>query len=777
MGRLTHTVSGDIAYFRTPSRVPIDSLKFHFLPKQASGTPTPENPIPIYGWTGLNGYGSGKNIISLSDFQYIDNSSNIDLTITDNTMKILCKKNGNDWLKSSQEAKLDIPKAWRGKPIYFGVESITLETENKDYQRSTIVCEFRDENNTFISDPTVVSVGDGSTTYARKFTIPSDATVMKIYFRIAQNVSSYGVSVGDYIIFNNFYMRYPSDTYGYTKYEGEKIPITFPVAGTNKLDPSAILNNHGHFSLNNGIWSNVVTDERTYIQLAVQLWKTTGTYIKTLYVDYVKTTGRHVLTFTVDDSNGHYICLKHNGTKKDFILLFPWTFGLHQYTISLDVLSADPTTIGGVQLTNIQLEPGDTAHAFEPYSSDNTFYGGYSDPVAGEIVAEWGEHIFDGTEDKIRVNYRSSERDYALMVYTESGILPGNSGGAVVCNILKTTNGAHSSNATYPRPTSSGFIMDFARTSICDLTSEEFQALTDAQMVTTVKDYLTGLYANGTPMVSCYKLANPIHIPIPAQDLKAYLDNNNFWSDANDITEVTYAITESKDILETRKRISSYNIGDYIKDGLILWMDGIDKGDISGAWIDKVAGHVFTSINGMTVGSNYIALSRSNSQMLENATFNGVNYRDGTIEVVISDYDPYAAIAFAPSVERGLCFGFGTSGSVIYGISVVNDGNYMNHVMITNPNHSGKIFSINYENAIVDGERPEYTENVSYFGQDYPAYNHIGGRIYTYSSGTSPNYFDGKIYAIRVYDRKLSLAEMLHNQRIDNRRFKLGLNI
>lgn len=46
MGGLSHTVSGNIASFRTPSRVPIESLKFHFLPKQAAGTPSPENPIP-----------------------------------------------------------------------------------------------------------------------------------------------------------------------------------------------------------------------------------------------------------------------------------------------------------------------------------------------------------------------------------------------------------------------------------------------------------------------------------------------------------------------------------------------------------------------------------------------------------------------------------------------------------------------------------------------------------------------------------------------------------
>ena len=66
MGGLSYTVSGNIASFRTPSRVPIESLKFHFLPKQASGTPTPANPIPIEGWMGVNGEHSGKNLLDTS---------------------------------------------------------------------------------------------------------------------------------------------------------------------------------------------------------------------------------------------------------------------------------------------------------------------------------------------------------------------------------------------------------------------------------------------------------------------------------------------------------------------------------------------------------------------------------------------------------------------------------------------------------------------------------------------------------------------------------------
>ena len=62
---LNHTVSSDIAHFRTPSRVPLESLTFHFLPKQeGSGDPSPSNVRPITGWTGLNGYNMQESMFN-----------------------------------------------------------------------------------------------------------------------------------------------------------------------------------------------------------------------------------------------------------------------------------------------------------------------------------------------------------------------------------------------------------------------------------------------------------------------------------------------------------------------------------------------------------------------------------------------------------------------------------------------------------------------------------------------------------------------------------------
>ena len=577
---LTHTVSGDVAHFRTPSRVPIDSLKFHFLPKQeGSGDPSPSNVRPIAGWTGLNGWRANNNLFALSDFEYASNSK-VEYTIDEaNSIKIVCKQQGSAWDTSSQTATIDIPKALCGKAVYFGVGEVILETTNKDYQRSTIVCEFRDENNTFISDPTVVAVNQiedpqNPNTYARKFTIPSNAAKLKIYFRIAQNIAAYGVYVGDYIIYKNFYIRASTETYGYVKHEGGKIPLTFPVAGTNKLNPSDIMIYNNHFTLENNVYKNAVTDTRSTIQLAVQLWKTTGTYIKTLYVDYLTTTGRHSLTFTVDDPNGHYICLKHNGIKKDFILLFPWRFGLHQFTLSLDVLSNDPTTIGGIQLTNIQLEPGDTSHSYEPYSSDNTFYGGYIDPVAGEISENF-------TYVKIRDLswvYNTSLGRFATSRFQNASRLRN-----VICDSYKTLSPTGSESEYQSRDLviySYGLISETGYF-VIHLRDSRFD---------NVEDFVSAM---GEHYI-CYESVSPKILPIAPQDLKAFLDHNNFWSDANDITEVSYEVTESKDIQMARKRFEAEENGHH---KLVRWNQRAPS-IANGSWGPYDSTKAQTSISG-----------------------------------------------------------------------------------------------------------------------------------------------------------------------------------
>lgn len=218
------------------------------------------------------------------------------------------------------------------------------------------------------------------------------------------------------------------------------------------------------------------------------------------------------------------------------------------------------------------------------------------------------------------------------------------------------------------------------------------------------------------------------------------------------------------DVMTRRRQILAADNGGYVRSGLVLWMDGIDKGSTAGAWTDRVAGHVFTAVNGFENGANYVGLSASSSQYLRNASFISPATLSGTIEVVITDYDAKSLI-FMPKDNVELAFGITTAGDKI----ICSTRGNTKTINIT---FGSKIFSICNETlAIVDGNIATFSSGDAWGAAD-SNYNYIGRR------NSSNNYqATAKIHAIRIYDRLLTQKEMLHNQHIDNKRYNLGLSI
>ena len=66
------TATGNPVTFQTDLAKPLRSLVANFLPVQASGTPSPDNILPITGWTGVNVQSSGENVLNSSAPQIID---------------------------------------------------------------------------------------------------------------------------------------------------------------------------------------------------------------------------------------------------------------------------------------------------------------------------------------------------------------------------------------------------------------------------------------------------------------------------------------------------------------------------------------------------------------------------------------------------------------------------------------------------------------------------------------------------------------------------------
>lgn len=209
-----------------------------------------------------------------------------------------------------------------------------------------------------------------------------------------------------------------------------------------------------------------------------------------------------------------------------------------------------------------------------------------------------------------------------------------------------------------------------------------------------------------------------------------------------------------------RRKLMAMQAEDYIRDGLVLWLDAIDKGSITGSWVDKIGGHVFQGVNTPVFGSDYVATSQSDGSYLINDTFSAYSSAEATIELAISDHTDTTQLVFMPKTSvGGIAFGLYNNTGVIW-----SSDSRRSIVTATGI----KTASVRLDLAVVNGLSATMSGGNVWGGGN--VYNYIGRR-------KSGNTYTGKIHAIRVYNRQLSESEMLHNQKLDNKRFNLGLSI
>ena len=205
---------------------------------------------------------------------------------------------------------------------------------------------------------------------------------------------------------------------------------------------------------------------------------------------------------------------------------------------------------------------------------------------------------------------------------------------------------------------------------------------------------------------------------------------------------------------------------EYVNDGLVLWLDGINIGSVRNKWVDLAGGHIFTNNNAtFNTASGFVSFNGSNSYF-ENSTFSPPSSDVGTIEVVYESKSGLnsAGIIFMPKSENSTpCIAFGYNGSGKY-VWSTKSGKTM-----YNASTSGSI-SISKSGAYNNGYEMVAGTNTYWSGSD--SNNYIGKR----GSGTS-YYFYGNIYCIRIYNRQLTKEEVLNNLAVDNQRFNLGITI
>lgn len=207
--------------------------------------------------------------------------------------------------------------------------------------------------------------------------------------------------------------------------------------------------------------------------------------------------------------------------------------------------------------------------------------------------------------------------------------------------------------------------------------------------------------------------------------------------------------------LEWEKSVPIPDADAYIQDGLVFQLDGIDKGN--DAWIDRKGQKEFVLHNVVT-NSNNMEFNGTNSYAECSSTL-GYDSATHTLEVVWEGNKVTGVPFFGGPTSAELCLL--PQGTPLRRLSFGTGMNF-----IVNQPDELKMISANADNIIYNagwiGTSAELETNASY--------NQTVASVGRYKFS---NYFRGKIYAIRVYNRKLSALEMLQNQLIDIERFGL----
>lgn len=197
----------------------------------------------------------------------------------------------------------------------------------------------------------------------------------------------------------------------------------------------------------------------------------------------------------------------------------------------------------------------------------------------------------------------------------------------------------------------------------------------------------------------------------------------------------------------------------YIQDGLVFQLDGIDYGGIEGQWIDRQQRKVFN------------AVPISNLHNINKFVFDGAHSFKCTTDTSVP---VNSSIEICANIEKtdwmqllvapvGMNVYQNLQKYLVFGNTSSNRKGYLRKTnLITTYLNLSKIIENGIQSSVVTigGTSQGWVGTTLTIGGYYNAYRLVGS-----------------IYAIRIYSRQLSDREILINQKIDNARFGLGLNI
>lgn len=190
----------------------------------------------------------------------------------------------------------------------------------------------------------------------------------------------------------------------------------------------------------------------------------------------------------------------------------------------------------------------------------------------------------------------------------------------------------------------------------------------------------------------------------------------------------------------------------YVQNGLVLHLDALDPGSADGStWVDKVSGHIFTN-HGATLGIDHFLFAAGD--YMDNSSFTAPSPNYGTIEVVYDlDFTNYVHV-FVPAAKTQI--GMAHRNRLFLGCGNV-------------PTWTGETAKGNFSAS----------KSLAWMNGTALTAGAVGGLsiqtgVNTISTANGSNAVIGKIYAIRIYNRALTEAEMLNNYNLDLTRYNLS---
>ncbi len=592
MGNLSHTVGGtdNLVSFKSAARVPIDSLKVHFKPiQEGEGDPSPENIRPISGWNGVEIYRDGdKKTRQVTWNQWCKplndenwrayNTANNDIQFENGIATSIWLQNKSGY-NASIRLKTGIPQ--RNKEVWYvsymikpSISGLTWGVEYNGGLQHTCAGLVGTDTWTRCSDCDLYYRGTNNyvyISYCRSSSVDLTGLVTQTKAPLLINLTQMfgygnepskeefetqcllnGIDLTEAFPYDEGHVMEWKTSTANIKYH---IPISVPEKNLFNIDapyaePSntdygdlATLRTFQPYTYCTGLkYANI------YYPTAVSNFsRSNGTISFTTTVDKYfgvcyaipLSYGTYTITYTANNATADISLYDKDGA---FIEnhINQSTFTVSKNSVMAIIVFRAQTIDIPSTVSDVQIVEGVKTIEYKSFDPDNAVYGGHVDLVKGEVVAEWIKVKKKLSECSVK----NERNEYVCYDFHSLSDIPCYADATSTPHTIRKEHsmcslGYHSWSA-FDNLKPHYYI--FKNTDNNTTRALLFLPTEDTE-------------SDDIEFELAFRLETPIHYPLTGTQLKTFLNQNNFWSNTNDVTEVSYAIHDTAPIRAAKKRI------------------------------------------------------------------------------------------------------------------------------------------------------------------------------------------------------------------------------